>query len=98
MSQAARGYGHPSQTRLIGQKLADDHQRRNAEALVEAGAAVLIPEVELTAERLVKTVGELLADRKRLAEMSAAGRKLAHPDAAQVIAGMAATLAETEKG
>ena len=79
-------------------RAADDHQRRNAEALVEAGAAVLIPEVELTAERLVKTVGELLADRKRLAEMSAAGRKLAHPDAAQVIAGMAATLAETEKG
>lgn len=79
-------------------RAADDHQRRNAEALANAGAAVLLPEAELTAERLVKTVGDLLADRKRLAEMSSAGRKLAHPDAAQVIAGMVAKLAEKEKG
>lgn len=74
-------------------RAADDHQRRNAEALVKAGAAVLIPEAELTSERLVRTVGELLADKKRLGEMSAAARKLAHPNAAEDIARMVASLA-----
>jgi UDP-N-acetylglucosamine--N-acetylmuramyl-(pentapeptide) pyrophosphoryl-undecaprenol N-acetylglucosamine transferase len=74
-------------------RAADDHQRRNAEALVQAGAAVLIPEAELTSARLVKAVGELLADKKRLGEMAAAARRLARPNAAQDIAKMAASLA-----
>ena len=74
-------------------RAADDHQRRNAEALAQAGAAVLLPEAELTSAGLVKAAGELLADRKRLQEMSAAARKLAHPNAAQDIAGIAASLA-----
>jgi UDP-N-acetylglucosamine--N-acetylmuramyl-(pentapeptide) pyrophosphoryl-undecaprenol N-acetylglucosamine transferase len=78
-------------------RAADDHQRRNAEALVEAGAAVLIPEAELTAERLVRTVGELLADKQRLGRMAVAARGLAHPNAAEDIAGMAARLAGVAK-
>jgi UDP-N-acetylglucosamine--N-acetylmuramyl-(pentapeptide) pyrophosphoryl-undecaprenol N-acetylglucosamine transferase len=78
-------------------RAADDHQRRNAEALVQAGAAVLIPEAELTSERLVRSVGELLADRERLGKMGAAARKLAHPNAAEDIAGMAAGLAGVAK-
>ena len=73
-------------------RAADDHQRRNAEALAEAGAAMLIPEAELTSERLVETVGALLAGRNRFQEMSAAARTLAHPNAAQDIAGMVARL------
>jgi len=76
-------------------RAADDHQRRNAEALVEAGAAVLIPEAELTSERLVRTVGELFADRQRLGRMAVAARGLAHPNAAEDIAGMAARLAQS---
>ncbi|HLH09619.1 MAG TPA: undecaprenyldiphospho-muramoylpentapeptide beta-N-acetylglucosaminyltransferase [Terriglobales bacterium] len=72
---------------------ADDHQRKNAEALVEAGAGVLLPEKELTPERLADTLVGLLADRARLARMSLAARNLAHPDAAKEIAGMAARLA-----
>nr|MDP9263182.1 UDP-N-acetylglucosamine--N-acetylmuramyl-(pentapeptide) pyrophosphoryl-undecaprenol N-acetylglucosamine transferase [Acidobacteriota bacterium] len=78
-------------------RASDDHQRRNAEALVAAGAAVLIPEAELTSAHLMKTVGELLADKKRLGEMSAAARKLAHPDAAEETAQMAARLAGVAK-
>jgi len=74
-------------------RAADDHQRRNAEALAKAGAAMLIPEAELTSARLMKAAGELLADRKRLGEMAAAARSLAHPSAAQDISGMAVCLA-----
>jgi UDP-N-acetylglucosamine--N-acetylmuramyl-(pentapeptide) pyrophosphoryl-undecaprenol N-acetylglucosamine transferase len=72
---------------------ADDHQTRNAEALVRAGAAVLIPERELTSERLLETVVALLSDRAKLAKMGEAARNLAHPDAAGEIAAMAARLA-----
>jgi UDP-N-acetylglucosamine--N-acetylmuramyl-(pentapeptide) pyrophosphoryl-undecaprenol N-acetylglucosamine transferase len=74
-------------------RAADDHQRRNAEALAQAGAALVIPEAELTAERLVETVSKLMGDRGRLAAMGAAARRLAHPDAARTIAEMAARLA-----
>ena len=71
----------------------DDHQLRNAQALERAGAAALIAEKDLTTERLVRTVSELLCDPARLARMAAASRKLAHPDAAREIARMAARLA-----
>jgi UDP-N-acetylglucosamine--N-acetylmuramyl-(pentapeptide) pyrophosphoryl-undecaprenol N-acetylglucosamine transferase len=72
---------------------ADDHQLRNAQALERAGAAVLIAEKDLTSERLVGAVRELLCDPALLARMSVASRKLAHPDAARRIALMAARLA-----
>ncbi len=78
-------------------KAADDHQTRNAEALVNAGAAVLLKESELTPERLAETVRELLLDRTRLAQMGEAARKLAHPGAAGEIAEMAARAAGTEE-
>jgi UDP-N-acetylglucosamine--N-acetylmuramyl-(pentapeptide) pyrophosphoryl-undecaprenol N-acetylglucosamine transferase len=71
----------------------DDHQRRNAEVLVDDGSAVMIPEAQLTAERLAQTLGSLLRDRESLAKMSSAARKLALPNAASEIAMMAARLA-----
>ncbi len=74
-------------------RAADDHQRRNAEALAQVGAAMVIPEAGLTAERLVETVSKLLGDRARLARMGTTARRLAHPDAAGAIAAMAARLA-----
>lgn len=73
-------------------RAADDHQRRNAEALRQAGAALLLPEAELTAERLVEVVAGLLSQRKQLAQMSAAARRLAHPEAAREIAAIAMRL------
>ncbi len=72
---------------------ADDHQRRNAQALERAGAAVLIRESDLTPERLVETVALLLNDSACLARMAESARALAHPDAAQQIAALAARLA-----
>ena len=72
---------------------ADDHQRRNAEAIVAGGAAVLIPQAELTPQRLVKTLTDLLGDPQRLREMSERARKLAHVEAAGHIATMVSDLA-----
>jgi len=73
---------------------ADDHQRKNAEVLVNAGAALMIPEQELTPDRLVDTVRSLMCeDRRRLLEMAETARKLSHRDAAFEIAKMAARLA-----
>jgi UDP-N-acetylglucosamine--N-acetylmuramyl-(pentapeptide) pyrophosphoryl-undecaprenol N-acetylglucosamine transferase len=74
-------------------RAADDHQRRNAEALSEKNAAVLIPESELTPQRLADTAAELLNDRPRLLAMGAAAHQLSHPDAAGEIARLAAKLA-----
>jgi UDP-N-acetylglucosamine--N-acetylmuramyl-(pentapeptide) pyrophosphoryl-undecaprenol N-acetylglucosamine transferase len=67
---------------------ADDHQRRNAEAVVEAGAAEMLLERELTANLLEQTLVRLLSDRPALERMSEEARKLAHPDATQRIVAM----------
>ena len=72
---------------------ADDHQRRNAEALVSRGAAMLIPENELTSELLVSELTALLKDQARLDQMSAVSKSLSHPDAAREVARMAAQAA-----
>jgi UDP-N-acetylglucosamine--N-acetylmuramyl-(pentapeptide) pyrophosphoryl-undecaprenol N-acetylglucosamine transferase len=63
-----------------------DHQTRNADALVAAGAAITIPDAECTAERLEAEVGALLDEPDRLAAMGAAARALGHPDAAAQVA------------
>jgi UDP-N-acetylglucosamine--N-acetylmuramyl-(pentapeptide) pyrophosphoryl-undecaprenol N-acetylglucosamine transferase len=72
---------------------ADDHQRRNAEAIVNGGAAVLIPQAELTPERLAQTLTELLSDPQRLKGMSERAKALSHVDAAGRMARMVAELA-----
>ncbi|HKR76271.1 MAG TPA: undecaprenyldiphospho-muramoylpentapeptide beta-N-acetylglucosaminyltransferase [Rhodanobacter sp.] len=64
----------------------DDHQTRNAEALVAAGAAELIQERDLNIETLAQRLDALLSDRARLLAMADAARALAKPDAAAVIA------------
>jgi UDP-N-acetylglucosamine--N-acetylmuramyl-(pentapeptide) pyrophosphoryl-undecaprenol N-acetylglucosamine transferase len=68
----------------------DDHQRRNAEALERAGAAVVLEETRLDEVWLVDTISALLEDPSRLAGMSQAARAMAHPDAAKDIAELAA--------
>jgi UDP-N-acetylglucosamine--N-acetylmuramyl-(pentapeptide) pyrophosphoryl-undecaprenol N-acetylglucosamine transferase len=65
-----------------------DHQTANARHLERAGAAVVVPDAELDGERLVAEVDALLADRRRLEQMAAAGRAAARPDAADVIAAL----------
>jgi UDP-N-acetylglucosamine--N-acetylmuramyl-(pentapeptide) pyrophosphoryl-undecaprenol N-acetylglucosamine transferase len=63
-----------------------DHQAANARFMEQAGAAVVIPDDELTAARLAQVVGELLSDRPRLAAMANASADLARPEAAGEIA------------
>jgi UDP-N-acetylglucosamine--N-acetylmuramyl-(pentapeptide) pyrophosphoryl-undecaprenol N-acetylglucosamine transferase len=73
---------------------ADQHQRRNAEAMVAAGAADMLLERELEEPgRLLAELTGLLTDPNRLAAMSAAARTQAHPAAAERIACRLASLA-----
>ena len=66
---------------------ADNHQLRNAEEMVKAGAALLLDETDLDAPgKLLDGLTSLLKSPERLAAMAAAGRTQAHPDAAQRIA------------
>jgi UDP-N-acetylglucosamine--N-acetylmuramyl-(pentapeptide) pyrophosphoryl-undecaprenol N-acetylglucosamine transferase len=63
-----------------------DHQSANARWMVQAGAAVVIPDAELSGARLGGEVAALLADRERMSAMAAAARRLARPDAAREVA------------
>jgi UDP-N-acetylglucosamine--N-acetylmuramyl-(pentapeptide) pyrophosphoryl-undecaprenol N-acetylglucosamine transferase len=58
-----------------------DHQTRNADALVAAGAAVMIADAALDPERLDAELTALLADPARRAAMADAARGLGRPDA-----------------
>jgi UDP-N-acetylglucosamine--N-acetylmuramyl-(pentapeptide) pyrophosphoryl-undecaprenol N-acetylglucosamine transferase len=62
---------------------ADQHQLRNAEAFVNAGAAVLIPDSLMNGQRLFDTVAGLMGQPAVLAQMSESARRLAHPGAAR---------------
>jgi UDP-N-acetylglucosamine--N-acetylmuramyl-(pentapeptide) pyrophosphoryl-undecaprenol N-acetylglucosamine transferase len=64
----------------------DDHQTRNAEYLVERGAALLLPQGERLAEELRATLAALAADPARRLAMAEAARALARPDAAERVA------------
>jgi UDP-N-acetylglucosamine--N-acetylmuramyl-(pentapeptide) pyrophosphoryl-undecaprenol N-acetylglucosamine transferase len=72
---------------------ADDHQRKNAEALHDAGAAELIQQHELTGELLANRMLALAADREKRLSMSAAARRLARPHAAEQIVDAVVALA-----
>jgi len=71
----------------------DDHQRKNAEALANAGAAELLLQGDLSGAVLAARVLALASDRPRRDRMAAAARSLARPDAAKVIVDRALELA-----
>ncbi len=64
----------------------DDHQTRNAEALVRAGAACILQERDLTADTLSAGIAALTADRPRLLLMAEAARTGRNVDAASRLA------------
>src|SRR5687767_13462098 len=64
----------------------DDHQTHNAQFLVQEGAAVLIPDREVTAERLSAELQQLCAGRGKLLAMAERARLLARPNAAEELA------------
>ncbi len=67
-------------------KAVDDHQTRNAEYLVERGAARLLPEGEGFEARLLDALSSLLADAPARLAMAGAARTAARPDAAERVA------------
>jgi len=77
-------------------RAADDHQRRNAEAMEQANAAVVLEETRLDEVWLIDTIEALLEDPARLGRMSDAARAMSHPNAAKEIAELAAKVAGIE--
>ncbi len=77
----------------------DEHQRRNAEAMVAVGAAVMLEEKDLdTPDKLLWILAGLIADPVRLAAMGTAARTQAHPGAAERIADKLAEMAGKQVG
>jgi UDP-N-acetylglucosamine--N-acetylmuramyl-(pentapeptide) pyrophosphoryl-undecaprenol N-acetylglucosamine transferase len=77
-------------------RAADDHQRTNARALAEAGAACMIEEKDLTGETLAREINRLVASPERISEMEAAARRRGRPDAARRLADLLLAAAEGE--
>lgn len=73
----------------------DDHQTGNARFLADQGAAYLLPQTELNAERLAGILASL--DRTRLLEMATKARALAKPHAAEAVAKVCEDLAAGRK-
>ena len=75
----------------------DDHQTRNAEYLVERGAALLLPQGDDLTERLYQTLQALMGDAEKRMTMAKAARALARPDAAQQVADVVLSLIASEQ-
>jgi UDP-N-acetylglucosamine--N-acetylmuramyl-(pentapeptide) pyrophosphoryl-undecaprenol N-acetylglucosamine transferase len=73
---------------------ADDHQKRNAEEMAKAGAAVMLTEADLaTPAKLLEALKELLTSPAKLVAMATAAKGQAHPGAAERISDRLAELA-----
>ena len=70
---------------LVPYPFAGAHQRYNAGYLADEGAAVVVPDEELTGERLLAEAARLLDDAPR-GEMAAAAKRIGRPDAARALA------------
>ena len=61
----------------------NDHQTKNAQSLVNAGAVKMITDADLTVEKLVEAVDEIMGDPEKKAMMAEASRQEGIPDAAE---------------
>jgi UDP-N-acetylglucosamine--N-acetylmuramyl-(pentapeptide) pyrophosphoryl-undecaprenol N-acetylglucosamine transferase len=77
---------------------ADNHQVKNAESLVEAGAAVMIEERDLTGELLADQIRSILCNPDRRERMARAAGLLGSPQAAQEIADVCTELVRRRWG
>jgi UDP-N-acetylglucosamine--N-acetylmuramyl-(pentapeptide) pyrophosphoryl-undecaprenol N-acetylglucosamine transferase len=71
---------------------AADHQTHNARVLAEAGAAVMLPQAELTPDTLARAVNRLLSENSARDEMAAQARARGKPNAAAEIVSNLLTL------
>lgn len=72
-----------------------DEQTANARGMVDAGAAILMPEEEFTPENLCARMREVLDNPAKATEMAAAALSVGKPNAAEDLADLVETLAET---
>ena len=77
---------------------ASDEQTRNARVLADAGGAILLPQSEMSPERLLRHIDELLSDNDQRASMSLSASSVAQPDAADVLADEILRLAQRGSG
>lgn len=62
---------------------ADDHQRKNAEALEEGGAAKMLLQADLNGEKLAELIRTTIGDAEKLSAMEAAAKAMGRADAAE---------------
>lgn len=74
--------------------VAENHQYHNAMALVNNGAAIIIEEKDLTGDRLIKEVDELVRNKEKRDKIGENARKMAMPDAKKRIADIVVELAK----
>lgn len=73
---------------------ADDHQTKNADALVKSGAALMMPDRDFNADAVVNLVERFVRDSEGLGRMAAKAASLAKKDAARIIADELMKIAE----
>jgi len=73
---------------------ADDHQRKNAEALVKQGAARMVLQKDLNGESLAKEIVDLIESPEKISAMENAAKKMAKADAAEVTVDIIESLAK----
>lgn len=73
---------------------ADDHQRKNAEAMQNAGAAKMILQRDLNGERLAKEISDLVEAPDAITNMETAARRMARRDAAEATVDLIEELAK----
>jgi UDP-N-acetylglucosamine--N-acetylmuramyl-(pentapeptide) pyrophosphoryl-undecaprenol N-acetylglucosamine transferase len=74
----------------------NNHQELNARVMERAGGAVVITESQLTPERLATAIAQVLSNPQRAAQMGAAARSLAAPDATKKIVELLEKIVRTE--
>lgn len=77
---------------------ANDHQTKNAEVLVRAGAAEMLPEAVLTGEKLAATILALYRDSERIGRMEACSHQLARREAAAEIVNECVSMIDKKSG
>lgn len=78
--------------------LAAGHQRGNAQAMVDAGAAILVEQHDLRGSAAAERCGRLVADRGRLSSMARAARAHGRGDAARIVAERVCAIADASAG
>jgi UDP-N-acetylglucosamine--N-acetylmuramyl-(pentapeptide) pyrophosphoryl-undecaprenol N-acetylglucosamine transferase len=76
---------------------ADDHQRKNAEAMETAGAAKMILQQDLSAQRLAREIEMLVNEPEKVTAMEHAARNLSHGDAAAKVVDLVEEMVESRR-